>query len=227
MPTGSRRSWSSRPTWTPSLPTSRWWRTRSPSGAAGSCDAKGLAAAMVAAAERLAAAGRAADRAALPGRRGERLRRRPGGGRFRPPRPVPHQRRADREPPVRRAEGHASGGPRRDRPGGPLGLSGGGLQRDRGAAGHHRADPPDAACRSDPLLGPSTLNLGLIDGGVAPNVIPPFASAQLLVRTVEPTGPLKGDDRASCSRPASASRFPSSSPSTRPAERRPDGTRPS
>jgi acetylornithine deacetylase len=43
----------------------------------------------------------------------------------------------------------------------------------------------------DPVLGPSTLNLGLISGGVAPNVVPPFASAQLLVRTVEPTGPLK------------------------------------
>jgi acetylornithine deacetylase len=35
------------------------------------------------------------------------------------------------------------------------------------------------------------LNLGLIDGGVAPNVVPPYASAQLLVRTVEPTGPLE------------------------------------
>jgi acetylornithine deacetylase len=43
----------------------------------------------------------------------------------------------------------------------------------------------------DPLLGRSTLNLGLIDGGVAPNVIAPFASAQLLVRIVEPTGPLR------------------------------------
>ena len=43
----------------------------------------------------------------------------------------------------------------------------------------------------DDLLGPSTLNVGLIDGGVAPNVIAPFASAQLLVRTVEPTGPLR------------------------------------
>ncbi len=43
----------------------------------------------------------------------------------------------------------------------------------------------------DPLLGPSTLNLGLISGGVAPNVIPPHAAAQLLVRTVEPTAPLK------------------------------------
>jgi acetylornithine deacetylase len=44
---------------------------------------------------------------------------------------------------------------------------------------------------SDPLLGQSTLNLGLIGGGVAPNVIPPAASAQILIRTVEPTGTLK------------------------------------
>ena len=43
----------------------------------------------------------------------------------------------------------------------------------------------------DPLLGRSTLNIGRIDGGVAPNVIPPFASAQILVRTVEATGPLR------------------------------------
>ena len=33
----------------------------------------------------------------------------------------------------------------RDRAGGPLGVSGGGLERDRRAAGHDRADPPDAA----------------------------------------------------------------------------------
>jgi acetylornithine deacetylase len=44
---------------------------------------------------------------------------------------------------------------------------------------------------SDQLLGQSTLNLGLIGGGVAPNVIPPAASAQILIRTVEPTAPLK------------------------------------
>jgi acetylornithine deacetylase len=43
----------------------------------------------------------------------------------------------------------------------------------------------------DQLLGPSTINLGLISGGVAPNVIPPAASAQLLIRTVERTDPLK------------------------------------
>jgi acetylornithine deacetylase len=49
---------------------------------------------------------------------------------------------------------------------------------------------------TDPLLGQSTLNLGLIGGGVAPNVIPPAASAQILVRTVEPTAPLKNAIKA-------------------------------
>jgi acetylornithine deacetylase len=43
----------------------------------------------------------------------------------------------------------------------------------------------------DPLLGLSTLNVGLIRGGVAPNVLAPEASAQILIRTVEPTESLK------------------------------------
>ena len=44
---------------------------------------------------------------------------------------------------------------------------------------------------ADPLLGQSTLNVGLIGGGVAPNVIPPAASAQILVRMVGPSLPLR------------------------------------
>ncbi len=44
---------------------------------------------------------------------------------------------------------------------------------------------------ADDLLGASTLNVGLIAGGVAPNVIAPSASAQILIRTVEPTDGLK------------------------------------
>lgn len=44
----------------------------------------------------------------------------------------------------------------------------------------------------DPLLGPSTLNVGTISGGVAPNVIPPEAEARVLIRTVGPTAALKG-----------------------------------
>src|SRR5262245_19222303 len=40
---------------------------------------------------------------------------------------------------------------------------------------------------SDPMLGQSTLNIGVIEGGVAPNVIPPKARAEILVRTIGPT----------------------------------------
>jgi acetylornithine deacetylase len=48
----------------------------------------------------------------------------------------------------------------------------------------------------DPLLGASTLNVGVIHGGVAPNVLAPDASAQLLIRTVGPTDGLKAAIRA-------------------------------
>ena len=60
---------------------------------------------------------------------------------------------------------------------------------------------------SDPLLGPSTLNIGLIDGGVAPNVIPPAASAQLLFRMVGPSDSLKSKLRTLASPEVSVS-FP-------------------
>jgi acetylornithine deacetylase len=43
----------------------------------------------------------------------------------------------------------------------------------------------------DPRLGPTTLNVGLISGGVAPNVIPDAAEASLLYRTVAPTASLR------------------------------------
>ena len=43
----------------------------------------------------------------------------------------------------------------------------------------------------DPLLGPSTLNVGTIHGGIAPNVLAPSARAQVLIRTVGPTEELK------------------------------------
>jgi acetylornithine deacetylase len=44
---------------------------------------------------------------------------------------------------------------------------------------------------SNPVLGASTLNIGRIAGGVAPNVIPADASAELLFRTVADTGTLR------------------------------------
>jgi acetylornithine deacetylase len=44
---------------------------------------------------------------------------------------------------------------------------------------------------SDSVLGQSTLNVGMIGGGVAPNVISPSANAQIHIRIVEPTAGLK------------------------------------
>jgi acetylornithine deacetylase len=44
---------------------------------------------------------------------------------------------------------------------------------------------------ADPLLGPSTLNIGTITGGRAPNVIPDAAKAEILVRLVSDAAPLR------------------------------------
>jgi acetylornithine deacetylase len=44
---------------------------------------------------------------------------------------------------------------------------------------------------SDPEVGPCTLNIGLIEGGRAPNVIPDYAHADLLFRLVGPTDELR------------------------------------
>jgi acetylornithine deacetylase len=47
------------------------------------------------------------------------------------------------------------------------------------------------ALPSDPEIGPCTLNIGLIEGGRAPNVIPDYARADLLYRLVGPTQDLR------------------------------------
>ncbi len=44
---------------------------------------------------------------------------------------------------------------------------------------------------SDPEIGPCTLNIGLIEGGRAPNVIPDYAHADLLYRLVGPSRDLR------------------------------------
>ena len=44
---------------------------------------------------------------------------------------------------------------------------------------------------SDPLLGDTTLNIGRISGGIAANVIPPSAEATLMYRTVTDIAPLE------------------------------------
>ena len=43
----------------------------------------------------------------------------------------------------------------------------------------------------DPMLGPSTLNVGILAGGVAPNVLAPSARAELLFRLVGPSDELR------------------------------------
>jgi acetylornithine deacetylase len=51
----------------------------------------------------------------------------------------------------------------------------------------------------DPEIGPCTLNIGVIEGGRAPNVIPDYAKAQLLYRLIGPSDQLKSQIEASVS----------------------------
>ncbi|MCC6344534.1 MAG: M20/M25/M40 family metallo-hydrolase [Bryobacterales bacterium] len=44
---------------------------------------------------------------------------------------------------------------------------------------------------TNPILGPSTMNIGVISGGRAPNVVPDWAKAELLIRLVEDGDPLR------------------------------------
>jgi acetylornithine deacetylase len=156
----------------------------------GSCDAKGLAAAMVAAAERLAARGErrvgllflvgeenGSDGARAAADLGPR-------GRF----------LVNGEPTENRLSIGQKGTLRVDLE--AVGRAGHSAYPDEGTSAIAALlDTLDRIRRmplpSDPLLGSSTLNIGLISGGVAPNVIPAHASAQVLIRIVEPTGPLK------------------------------------
>jgi acetylornithine deacetylase len=156
----------------------------------GSCDAKGLAAAMVAAAERLADRGE--RRIGLLFLVGEENGS--DGARV----------AADLEP---RGRFLVNGEPTENRL--SIGQKGS-LRVDLSALGRaaHSAYPEEGESAiaalldtierirglplpSDPLLGSSTLNVGLIQGGVAPNVLAPDARAQVLIRTVEPTDQLK------------------------------------
>jgi acetylornithine deacetylase len=156
----------------------------------GSCDAKGLAAAMVAAAERLAAAGEGRiGLLFLVGEENGSDGARVAGG---------------LEP---RGRFLINGEPTENRL--SIGQKGS-LRLDLHAAGRaaHSAYPAEGESAiaalldtierirrmplpQDALLGPSTLNVGLIRGGVAPNVLAPEASAQILFRTVAPTGTLR------------------------------------
>lgn len=49
-----------------------------------------------------------------------------------------------------------------------------------------------------PVLGPSTLNIGTIGGGRAPNVVPDVARAELLIRLVDDPAPVRQAVEAAC-----------------------------
>ena len=156
----------------------------------GSCDAKGIAAAMVAAAERLAGGGeRRIGLLFLVGEENGSDGAHAAG---------------DLEP---RGRFIINGEPTENRL--SIGQKGS-LRVDLEATGKaaHSAYPDEGVSATaalldtlerirrmplatDPLLGASTLNVGLIGGGVAPNVLAPRATAQILILTVEPTQHLK------------------------------------
>jgi acetylornithine deacetylase len=156
----------------------------------GTCDAKGIAAAMIAAAERLAASGE--RRIGLLFLVGEENGS--DGARA----------AAELEP---RGRFIVNGEPTENQ---LVTGSKGSLRVDLEATGRaaHSAYPSEGASAIiplletlrrirrlpmpfDPRLGETTMNIGTIAGGVAPNVIPASARAQLLYRTVEPTERLK------------------------------------
>jgi acetylornithine deacetylase len=60
---------------------------------------------------------------------------------------------------------------------------------------------------TDPMLGSGTLNIGVIHGGVAPNVVPPSARAELLMRLVGASDGLR-QQIAACAEPDVAVSFP-------------------
>lgn len=73
----------------------------------------------------------------------------------------------------------------------------------RGVSAVHRLLDALERLRAEPwpshdVLGPTTLNVGMIEGGVAANVFAPSASAEVLVRTVSATEPLLERMRELC-----------------------------
>jgi acetylornithine deacetylase len=176
----------------------------------GSCDAKGLAAAMVAAAERLAAAGErrigllfvvgeefgsdGARAAATLGPKGRFLiNGEPTGNRL-----TIGQKGALGV--QLRAEGRAAHSAYPEE-----GISA--IERLLRVIDRIRALPLPL----DELLGPATLNLGTIKGGVAPNVIAPAAEATILIRSVGPTAALQGAITG-CTEPGVTAEFVSEIP---------------
>jgi acetylornithine deacetylase len=159
----------------------------------GSCDAKGIIAAQIAAAVRLRDAGKSAGLLYVVGEERDSL----GAMTANQHAPHPHPRFLINGEPT---ENHLAA------------ASKGSLRVQLTATGRmaHSAYPELGESAIDKLIealqrlrtmtlpvnpdvGPATLNIGVIEGGRAPNVIPDFARAQLQYRLVGPSGQLRAD----------------------------------
>ncbi len=157
----------------------------------GACDAKGILAAQVAAAERLRASGE--TRFALLFVAGEE--RGSDGARAANERPLPGVRYLMNGEPTDNRLGAATRGILRVR----LRASGRAAHSSFPELGESAIDKLLDALMvirglelpEDPLLGRTHYTVGLIDGGVAPNVVSPHASAELLFRTVGDGAPIR------------------------------------
>ena len=156
----------------------------------GSCDAKGIIAAQIAAAERLRPEGIPVGLLFVVGEERDSLgaqvanERAPAGCRFLVNGEPTENRIAVASKGTLRVEVIAKG--RMAHSAYPeLGESA--IDKQLAALGKLRAMP----LPSDPEVGPCTLNIGLIEGGRAPNVIPDYAHADLLYRLVGPSGDLR------------------------------------
>jgi len=156
----------------------------------GSCDAKGIAAAMICAAERLAASGE--DRVDLLFVVGEEAGS--DGARAAAQLPATSRFLVNGEPTEGRLASGSKGSQRV-------------MVRTRGQAAHSAypelgrsaitpmlgllGELDDMAWPEDPVLGRSTVNIGLIHGGTAANVVPEACEAEMMVRLVGDVAPVR------------------------------------
>ena len=156
----------------------------------GACDAKGIIAAMVKAAETLDRIRRDGFRIALcRGRRGGKPRRR-GREPYCQPLALPDKRRADRVETRARLERGSQSRFQGDGSRRTLGLP------EMGESATDKLldvlnDLRGAELPQSATLGATTMNIGVIKGGVAANVIPPEAEAELMFRVVTDADSLK------------------------------------
>jgi acetylornithine deacetylase len=155
----------------------------------GSCDAKGIIAAQLAACEKLRAAGKSVGLLFVVGEERDSLgaaiaNRNPRGSRFLVNGEPTENRIALASKGALRVEVTAHG--RMAHSAYPeLGESA--IEKLLDALQALRAMP----LPHNPDIGPSTVNIGIIEGGRATNVVPDFAKAQLLYRLVAPSAPLR------------------------------------